>query len=332
MNPTSRHIYVSTNANNEGAAAAVVHGYDGNNKKSISVVMTHDGPAMVKRSLRVEIRQLHAQERARHHPRSHGSSRLKIQWDLRVEEADTRDPASQSIDITTSPSIDTSILGSIDTDSNCRLTPPEIPEKSNCPQDIANSKVKSSDDLEMKLDQLTSGRDLGTSLKAGIDREPPYIIDLHPPYIIDRHATYTIDLHLPDCIDRHSPNDIDRHPSLDELPGYIVELEQVEEREYKSETSHLFLTRHLRPPICAEESARFHKRLKRIHDHVKTVVPCDVSEVEWLIPPDRSLQLHMVSGKLECAADASHSHLRALLIAEMIDKGEESMEEAFTKE
>ena len=83
MNPTSRHIYVSTNANNEGAAAAAVHGYDGNNKKSISVVMTHDGPAMVKRSLRVEIPQLHAQERARHHPRSHGSSRLKIQWDLR---------------------------------------------------------------------------------------------------------------------------------------------------------------------------------------------------------------------------------------------------------
>nr|VDD45423.1 unnamed protein product [Brassica oleracea] len=111
----------------------------------------------------------------------------------------------------------------------------------------------------MKLDQLTSGRDLGTSLKAGIDRQPPYIINLHPPYIIDRHATYTIDLHLPDCIDRHSPNDIDRHPSLDELPGYIVELEQVEEREYKSETSHLFVTRHLRPPICAEESARFHK-------------------------------------------------------------------------
>ena len=63
----------------------------------------------------------------------------------RVEEADTRDPASQSINITTSPPIDTSILGSIDTDSNSRLTPPEIPEKSNCPQDIANSKVKSSD-------------------------------------------------------------------------------------------------------------------------------------------------------------------------------------------
>ncbi|KAF2534690.1 hypothetical protein F2Q70_00030028 [Brassica cretica] len=140
---------------------------------------------------------------------------------------------------------------------SCRSRPPEIPEKSSCSQDSADSKVKCSDvsssylapevdkeiamedflelvdfvkleddeqpenlghDLEMKLDQLTLGRDLGTSLKAGIHRETPYIIDLHPPYIIDRHATYTIDLHLPDCIDRHSPNDINRHPSLDELP------------------------------------------------------------------------------------------------------------------
>ena len=66
-------------------------------------------------------------------------------------------------------------------------------------------------DLEMKLDKLTLGRDLGTSLKAGIDRESPYIIDLHPPYIIDRHATYIIDLYLPNCIDQH--------PSLDELQG-----------------------------------------------------------------------------------------------------------------
>ncbi|KAF3568579.1 hypothetical protein DY000_02015598 [Brassica cretica] len=168
----------------------------------------------------------------------------------RVEEADTRDPASQSIDITTSPLIDTSISRSIDTDSSCRSTPPEIPEKSSCPQDIPDSKVKSSDvssnylalevdkeiamedflelenfvkledeeqpenlgqDLEMKLDKLTLGRDLGTSLKAGIDRESPYIIDLHPPYIIDRHATYIIDLYLPNCIDQH--------PSLDELQG-----------------------------------------------------------------------------------------------------------------
>ncbi|KAL0684510.1 hypothetical protein Bca4012_051358 [Brassica carinata] len=130
--------------------------------------------------------------------------------------------------------------------------------------------------LEKKLDD-----DLGTSLKAGIDRESPYIIDLHPPYIIDRHATYTIDVHLLDCIDRHSPNDIDRHPSLDELPGYIVELEPVEQREYKYETPHLFVTRHLRPPICAEEAAKFHKRVKRIHDLVKIVVPCAVAEFEW---------------------------------------------------
>ncbi|KAF2573457.1 hypothetical protein F2Q70_00003705 [Brassica cretica] len=212
----------------------------------------------------------------------------------RVEEADTRDPASQSIDITTSPLIDTSISRSIDTDSSCRSTPPEIPEKSSCPQDIPDSKVKSSDvssnylalevdkeiamedflelenfvkledeeqpenlgqDLEMKLDKLTLGRDLGTSLKAGIDRESPYIIDLHPPYIIDRHATYIIDLYLPNCIDQH--------PS---------------------------------PPICAEEAAGFHKRVKRIHDPMKFVVPCIVFEGDFPIPPDKSVHLGSYNG------------------------------------
>ncbi|KAF3512459.1 hypothetical protein F2Q69_00009165 [Brassica cretica] len=196
-----------------------------------------------------------------------------------VEEADTRYSASQSIDITT--------LSSIDTISCFRSTPLEIHDRSSCFRDSADLTQKSTDvsscdlvpdvdreitmedcleledeaqpenldqNLEKKLDddQLTSERDLGTSLKAGIDRESPYIIDLHPPYIIDRHATYIINLHLSDCINRHSPNDIDRHPSSDELPGYIVELEPVEEREYKSETSHLFVTRHLRPPICAK--------------------------------------------------------------------------------
>uniref|UniRef100_A0A0D2ZPN2 Uncharacterized protein n=1 Tax=Brassica oleracea var. oleracea TaxID=109376 RepID=A0A0D2ZPN2_BRAOL len=152
--------------------------------------------------------------------------------------------------------------------------------------------------LEKKLDddQLTSGRDLGTSLKVGIDREPPYIIDQHPPYIIDRHATYTIDLHLTDCIDRHSPNDIDRHPSLDELQGYIIELEPVEEKEYKSEASHLAVTKHLRSPVCAEVAAGFHKRVKRIHDPMKFVVPCAVFEADFPDPPDKSMHLGSYNG------------------------------------
>ena len=182
-------------------------------------------------------------------------------------------------------------------------------------ENLDQNLVKKLDD-----DHLTSGRDLGTSLKPGIDRESPYIIDLHPPYIIDRHAAYTIHLPLPDCIDRHSPNDIDRHPSLDELPGYIVELEPVEQREYKSETSHLFVTRHLRPPICAEEAARFHKRVKMIHDPAKIVVPCAVSEVEWPIPPDRSMQLGSYSGLFDDHQNATSSQ-RGFHLRDEVDKG-----------
>ncbi|KAF2578918.1 hypothetical protein F2Q68_00006263 [Brassica cretica] len=235
----------------------------------------------------------------------------------RVEEADTRDPASQSIDITNSPSIDTSTSTSIDTISYRKITMEDFWELEDeaQPENLDQKLEK-----KLDVDQLTLGIDMRTSLKAGIDRESPYIIDLHPPYIIDRHATYTIDLHLSNCIDRHSPNDIDRHPSSDEIPRYIVELEPVEEREYKSETSHLFVTRHLRPPICAKEDARFHKRVKRIHDPMKIVVPCGVSEVERPIPPDRSMQFGSSSGLFDDHQHAAASH-RELRFRDEVDKG-----------
>ncbi|KAH0893065.1 hypothetical protein HID58_055494, partial [Brassica napus] len=55
--------------------------------------------------------------------------------------------------------------------------------------------------------------------------------------------------------------------------------------------SHLSVCEHLRPNISAEEAARFHKRVKRIHDPVKIVIPCAVVEAESPIPPDRSMQL-----------------------------------------
>ncbi|KAF3608590.1 hypothetical protein DY000_02048866 [Brassica cretica] len=61
---------------------------------------------------------------------------------------------------------------------------------------------------------------------------------------------------------------------MDEPHGYIVELEQVEERVHESDTSHKADSKHLRPLICAEEADGFHKRVKRIHDPVKIVVPC----------------------------------------------------------
>ncbi|KAF2597415.1 hypothetical protein F2Q68_00009919 [Brassica cretica] len=78
--------------------------------------------------------------------------------------------------------------------------------------------------------------------------------------------------------------------------GYIVKLEQVEERVHESEASHNADSKHLRPLICTEEADGFHKRVKRIHDPVKFVVPCAVFEVESPIPPDRSVCLGSYSG------------------------------------
>ncbi|KAF3535990.1 hypothetical protein F2Q69_00020071 [Brassica cretica] len=63
----------------------------------------------------------------------------------RVEETDTRDPASQSIDIRPSPSIDTSTSTSIDTISSYRSTPLEIHDRSSCFRDSADSTQKSID-------------------------------------------------------------------------------------------------------------------------------------------------------------------------------------------
>ncbi|KAF2561545.1 hypothetical protein F2Q70_00015468 [Brassica cretica] len=176
---------------------------------------------------------------------------------------------------------------------------------------------------------------------------------------------------------------------------------------YMSKSSHLAVPKHQRPPILTGEAAGFHKRVKRIHDIVKIVVPCDVFEVESPIPPDRSMHISSyikpisidvatspsldtgrvseqkefdVCGNLFDGETTTRSvksggkkrrnwknrkrtkrgsqlsliphfsdgvkksrvrsrcfskpfaRVRALLIAEMIDKGEESMEEAFTQE
>ena len=53
--------------------------------------------------------------------------------------------------------------------------------------------------------------------------------------------------------------------------------------------SHLAVPKHQRPPIWTEEAIGFHKRVKRIHDLVKIVVPCAVFEAESPIPPDRNM-------------------------------------------
>ncbi|KAF2604474.1 hypothetical protein F2Q70_00026245 [Brassica cretica] len=60
---------------------------------------------------------------------------------------------------------------------------------------------------------------------------------------------------------------------------------------YMSKASHLAVPKHQRTPIWTEEAAGFHKRVKRIHDPRKIVVPCTVFEAESPIPPDRSMQI-----------------------------------------
>ena len=94
----------------------------------------------------------------------------------------------------------------------------------------------------------------------------------NPLTLVDRHHPPDIDRYPPDYIDRYPPDDIDRHAGLDELSGYIVELEPIEERMHEFETSLFAVSRHQIPPMWTEEAARFHKRVKRIHDHVKIVV------------------------------------------------------------
>ncbi|KAF3519031.1 hypothetical protein DY000_02058644 [Brassica cretica] len=103
-------------------------------------------------------------------------------------------------------------------------------------------------------DQHTSRIDIETSPKASIDR--------HRPTDIDRQRQMVTD--------RHHPLDIDRFPLLDEPPCCIVEMEPIEKRMHEYEASHLAVHEHLRPHICTEEAVGFHKRVKKIHDPVKS--------------------------------------------------------------
>ncbi|CAG7897371.1 unnamed protein product, partial [Brassica rapa] len=104
------------------------------------------------------------------------------------------------------------------------------------------------------------------------------------------------------------------------LPEYTVELEPIEEIMHNSKASHPALHEHLRPSIRAEEAAGFHKRVKRIHVLVKIVVPCTVFEVEFPIPPDRSVHLGSYNGVFYDHMYALASH-RGLRFGGEIDKG-----------
>ncbi|KAH0936332.1 hypothetical protein HID58_013449, partial [Brassica napus] len=60
--------------------------------------------------------------------------------------------------------------------------------------------------------------------------------------------------------------------------------------------SHLAVPENLRPPLCEEEAVRICKRVKRIHDPVKFVVPYEVFEAESPIPPDKNMELSSYGG------------------------------------
>ncbi|KAF3570885.1 hypothetical protein F2Q69_00058749 [Brassica cretica] len=180
----------------------------------------------------------------------------------RVEEAGTENATSTSIDNTTS----TSPNGTTSTSTYITtLTLIDVPTSSSIDDVDREVTMEDSSELEEWLkdidqnsekklddDQHTSRGYLETS-KASIDQHQTDEIDRQPPHIIDRHCQ--------PLIDRHHPPNIDRCPLLD------------------------------RPPIWKEEAVELHKRVKRIHDPVKIVVPCDVVEVEFPIPPDRSVHL-----------------------------------------
>ncbi|KAF2541622.1 hypothetical protein F2Q68_00031332 [Brassica cretica] len=151
-----------------------------------------------------------------------------------------------------------------DLDSSREVTMEDFLDLEEWLEDMDHNSKKKLDD-----DQHTSRGGLETS-KASIDRHQPAEIDRQKPLIIDLHPP-DIDRHSQPIIDRQHPPNIDRCPLLDDPPGCIVELEQVEERMYMSKASHFAVPKYHRPPIWTEEAVGFHKRVKRIHDPVKHV-------------------------------------------------------------
>ncbi|WZZ78352.1 hypothetical protein YC2023_098924 [Brassica napus] len=200
-----------------------------------------------------------------------------------------------------------------DLDSSREVTMEDFLELEEWLEDMDQNSKKKLDE-----DQHTSRGDLETS-KASIDRHQPDEIDRQPPHIIDLHPP-DIDRHRQPLIDPHHPPNIDRFPLLDVSPGCIIEMEPIEERMYMSNVSHLVVPKHQRPPIWTEEAVGFHKRVKRINDPVKIVVPCAVVEVESPIPPDRSMQLSPYIGVLDDPLHAEASQ-RGLLFRDEVDKG-----------
>ncbi|KAF3565751.1 hypothetical protein DY000_02016304 [Brassica cretica] len=241
----------------------------------------------------------------------HWDERHGIGEPRRATEAETSDPTStlidttpatsintntsMSIDISTSESIDIGTSETIDTDFCHRSIPLEIPERSSCPQDIANSTHKSTDvsscspspdvEKEITIEDFFKLEEF-LELEDGEKLEDLY----SKKKLDDDQHTSRGDLETSKAIiDRHQPDEIDRHPPH-------------------------------RPPIWTEEAAGFHKKVKRIHDPVKIVVPCAVFEAETSIPPDRSMQFSSYIVVLDDHPHVEASH-RGLRFRDEVDKG-----------
>ncbi|KAF3525098.1 hypothetical protein F2Q69_00046229 [Brassica cretica] len=258
--------------------------------------------------LRYQVDDLTMEKRDEHHGSGEPS---------KVNEAGTGSSISASIDSTASTT-DDSTLKSIDL-SSCD------------PTSDGDREITMEDFLELeeflKLEDGEKLGDLDSSREVTILRQGLPSIDTNLMRSIDNYPTSSINArptssrHPPDSIELHPPDCIDRHPWLDELPRYIVELEQVKEKMYKSKASHLVVPKHQRPHIWTEEAAGFHKRVKRIHDPVKIVVPCDVFEAESPIPPDKSIQLSSYSGVFDDHICVEASRRRGLRFRGEVDNG-----------
>ncbi|CDY48821.1 BnaA08g29780D [Brassica napus] len=108
----------------------------------------------------------------------------------------------------------------------------------------------------------------------------------------------------------------------------MTEPELIRRKEHTSGASHLAVPENLRPPLCEEEAVGICKRVKRIHDPVKFVVPYEVFEAESPIPPDkRGLRFRVKDEVDNCPAEVPSSDINRTksidtIISSSIDTGQ----------
>ncbi|KAF3533899.1 hypothetical protein DY000_02040942 [Brassica cretica] len=255
----------------------------------------------------------------------------------------------------------------VDLDSSREVSMEDFLELEEWLEDMDQNSKKKLDD-----DQHTSRGDLETSKANierhqpdEIDRQPTHIIDLRPSYIIDRHLANSINLHPPDIdrqrqpiIDRHHPPNIDRCPLVDVLPA---ESPIPPDRSVHLGSYNGILDDHQHVE-ASQRGLRFRDEFDKDPAEATSVdtdrIPLNdtnkPASIDSITSP--SVETGRISeqkefdvcGNLRDGDTATRSEkkfivrsrcfsqpfakLRALLIAEMIDKGEESMEEAYTQE